>query len=93
MLAQLHVDAGEALADRRGDGALEREAVAGDRFERLGRQGRAELLGGGGAGGKLNPVDGDTGGADDLARGIGDFRTDPVAGDEAYRVGHEAVPL
>jgi len=87
LLAQLHVNALEALADGRGDGALEGDLVGLDGGERpLGQDVVVPLVEGGGAGGELDPVDGQTRGVDDAAGGGGDLRADAVAGDHDDRV-------
>ena len=87
-LAQGDVDAGETASDGRGDGALEADAGAveaienalGERLAGLENQGGAEL-------GDF-PIDGDAGGIDGAARGLGDFGTNAIAGNESYEVRH-----
>ena len=81
LLAKLHVDRFESLADRRGDRAFERDFVGGDGGERALRENIVHaLLEGAGAGGHLNPLHGKLRRLEHPLGGAGDFRTDSIAG-------------
>jgi len=87
-LAQGDVDTGEAASDGRGDGTLQADAGAvqagenafGERLAGLENEGGVEL-------GDF-PIDGDAGGIDGPPRGLRDFGTNAIAGNERYRVRH-----
>ena len=90
-LAQGHVDAAEAGADGRRDGALEGDLVAPDRLQHVVRE-RGPVLGHDAFAGVLDlPVERDAGGVKDTAGGLRQLGTDPVAGDERDSVGHGPI--
>ena len=84
LLAQRHVDAAEARADRRRDRPLDRHLVAADRLEHVLGQRRAVLLHHVEAGVVHLPDDGHAGGGDHgLERG-GQLGAGAVAGDQGH---------
>src|SRR5262249_17529982 len=91
LLAELHVHAFEALADRRGDRTFERDLVRLDGRERALREDVFKaLFDRAGACGKNNPVDGEPGRFDHATTGGGDFGADAVTGDKNDGVlGHD----
>ena len=82
LLAQRHVHAAEAGADRRGDRALDGDLVLADRLDDVVGQRRAVLVHDVLAGVGDLPLDVDAGRLDDAAHRRGDLGTDAVAGDE-----------
>ena len=93
MLAQGHVDAAEARANRCGDGALDGNLGLGDRIEHMLGQRRVKLVHDAGAGLLDVPVDLDTGGLDHAAHGLRNLGTDTVAGNQDYIVRHNLLLL
>ena len=82
-LAQPDVDAGEALADRRRHRSLQRDLVAADRVEQLGRQRLAGALERQRRRRRARSHSIETPAASRMrSDGLGDFGTDAVAGDE-----------
>ena len=90
-LAERHVDASKATADRCGDGALERDLVALDRLEDVLRERRSVLGDRRFAGHDGLPFEADPGRIEDAARRLRQLRTDAVAGDEGHTVGHGPI--
>ena len=89
-VAQRDVDGAEALADRRRDRALQRDAVAADRLERrLGQRVAAVLVHHVRAGGLDVPLEVDAGRLEHAARRLGELRAGAVSGDECHDVRHE----
>jgi hypothetical protein len=90
-LAEGHVDAPEALADRGRDRALERHSVTPDRLEDVLRQGRPVLGDAGLAGLDLLPLELHTGGVEDAPGCLRQLRSDAVAGDQRHSMGHGRI--
>ena len=82
---------GEAASDGCGDRALEPDARAVQAIEYAFRKRLAGLENKSGV--KLGdfPIDGDAGSIDCAARGLGDFGTNAIAGNESYKVRHSPI--
>jgi len=87
-LADRHIHAPKAFADRCGDGAFDAHTVSADRFQHLFGQRRAVLRNRLFAGLLDVPIDGNTGGLDDTAHRLHHFRANAVAGDQCDRIAH-----
>jgi hypothetical protein len=84
-----HVDRPEARADGGRDRALQRHAVPANRLERLVGQRVAAVLGHRVRSGRADvPFELDACRLEHAARGLGELRSDAVAGDESYGVSH-----
>ena len=93
VLTQGNIDAAEARADRRGDGALDGNLGLGDRIEDVLGQRRAKLVHDTGTGLLDIPVNLDAGGLDHAAHGLRDLGTDTVTGNQDYIVRHNLLLL
>src|SRR6266498_387887 len=92
LLAQRHVDAAEARPDRRGQRALDGDAVGSDRLEHRLRQGGAVFLDDVGAGLLYVPFEVHTGPFKDAPGGFRQLGTDSVSRDEGDTMGHLETP-
>ncbi len=93
LLAKLHVDRFESLADRRGDRAFQRDLVRHHRGQRSLRQYVVHAcFERAGAGEHLDPLDGHSGCFEDSRGGAGDFRTNSIPRNQNNGVlGHGAI--
>ncbi len=88
-LAQFDVDAGEAAANGRSHRALQPDAGALDRLGEFFRNVFVVFLKGFSARGEGLPFELDAGGFENANRGLDDFGTNAVAGDESYFMCHK----
>ena len=88
--AQSDVDRSESFADRRRDRPFQSHLVALNRFDQFIRQGFAEFIECLLAGDVLFPFNFDAGCFDDAHDGSGDFRTNPVAGNQCDTMLHKS---
>jgi hypothetical protein len=92
VLTERDVHATEPGADRRRDGALQRDPAVADRVQRALRQEGPVILEGGRAGGPLDPFEVDAGRVQHVARRGRHLRADPVPGHHHDPVRHRSRP-